>query len=287
MTLKLTQILKNGKPALGIVTENGILDVEESGRILGRRFPSTVMELINAGEEGLKQLELAASQTSCMMDGPYAPVITGCEKVLCIGLNYRQHAAESNMAIPEKPVLFCKFPNSLAGHEEAVRLLPDYKEYDYEAELVVIMGREAKNVPAEEALSYVFGYTCGNDLSTRDLQFARGMQWVLSKSFDGFAPVGPCVVTANEIDPGNLNICSRVNGEIRQNSNTSDLIFSVSALIEDLSKHMTLMPGDIIFTGTPSGVILGYPPEKQVWLKAGDIVEIEIEGIGTLRNELI
>ena len=285
--MRFTQILKNGKPALGIITDQGILDVTESGRLLGREFPSTMMELIRGGKEALSLMKLAVSRTSCMMEGPYAPVITDCEKVLCIGLNYRQHAAESKMEIPEKPVLFNKFAKSLAGHDQDIRLLPDYKVYDYEAELVAVIGKEAKNVPAKEALSYVFGYTCGNDLSTRDLQFARGAQWVLSKSFDGFAPVGPCIVTADEIDPDNLDISSRVNGEIRQNSNTSDLIFPVSELIADLSKHMTLRPGDLIFTGTPSGVILGYPPEKKVWLKAGDVTEITIEGIGTLRNRLV
>ena len=287
--MKATQFLKNGKPALGIVTDRGIFDAEEAGRILGKSFPRTMTELIGSSKEARDKL---AEDISALPDPPaakglYAPIITDCEKVLCIGLNYRQHAIESKMEIPEKPVLFNKFANSLAGHDQDISLLPDYKEYDYEAELVAVIGREAKNVPEEEALSYVFGYTCGNDLSTRDLQFARGAQWVLSKSFDGFAPVGPCIVTADEIDPGNLHILSRVNGEVRQDSNTSDLIFSVSALIADLSRHMTLRPGDLIFTGTPSGVILGYPPEKKVWLKAGDIVEIEIEGIGTLRNRLI
>ncbi len=286
--MKAVQFLKNGKPALGIVTGRGIVDAEEAGKILGKPFPRTMMELIEGGKDALEELAAVPDHADLpLAEGPCAPVITGCEKVLCIGLNYRQHAIESKMEIPEKPVLFNKFANSLAGHDQDISLLPDYKEYDYEAELVAVIGREAKNVPEEEALSYVFGYTCGNDLSTRDLQFARGAQWVLSKSFDGFAPVGPCIVTADEIDPGDLRISSRVNGETRQDSSTSDLIFSVGALIADLSKHMTLRPGDIIFTGTPSGVILGYPPEKKVWLKAGDVVEIEIEGIGTLRNRLV
>ena len=285
--MKLTQIQKNGKPALGVVTETGIWDVKECGRKLGLELPGTMAEMIGGGEAAFSKVKEAVSQFDCRLEGAFAPVVTECEKVLCIGLNYRQHAIESKMEIPEKPVLFNKFANSLAGHEEEICLLPEYKEYDYEAELVVVMGREAKNVPAEEALSYVFGYTCGNDLSTRDLQFARGGQWVLSKSFDGFAPIGPCVVTADELDPGHLHISSRVNGELRQDSDTSDLIFPVSTLIADLSAHLTLKPGDLIFTGTPSGVILGYPPEKKVWLKKGDVVEIEIEGIGTLRNRLV
>ena len=284
--MRFTQIWKNGRPALGIVTKSGILDAEECARLLGRSVPADMMELIKDGGNAFPVLERIAESGTALMEGPYAPVITGCEKVLCIGLNYRQHAAESKMEIPAHPVLFNKFANALAGHGQKIRLLPDYEQYDYEAELVVVIGRDAKNVPEEEALDYVFGYTCGNDLSTRDLQFSRGAQWVLSKSFDGFAPVGPVIVTADEIDPGNLGISCTVNGEVRQNSNTSDLIFPVSALIADLSKHMTLRPGDIIFTGTPSGVMLGYPEDHKDWLKAGDTVEILIEGIGTLRNTM-
>ena len=284
--MRFTQIWKNGRPALGIVTKRGILDAEEGARLLGRSVPADMMELIKDGGKALPVIERIAQRGTALMEGPYAPVITGCEKVLCIGLNYRQHAAESKMEIPAHPVLFNKFANALAGHGQKIRLLPDYEQYDYEAELVVVIGRDAKNVPEEEALDYVFGYTCGNDLSTRDLQFSRGAQWVLSKSFDGFAPVGPVIVTADEIDPGNLGISCTVNGEVRQNSNTSDLVFPVSALIADLSKHMTLRPGDIIFTGTPSGVMLGYPEDRKDWLKAGDTVEILIEGIGTLRNTM-
>ncbi|MBR1812363.1 MAG: fumarylacetoacetate hydrolase family protein, partial [Lachnospiraceae bacterium] len=222
---------------------------------------------------------------TCFVKGPVlAPVVTGGDKVLCIGLNYRQHAKECNLAIPARPVLFNKFASSLSADGQVIHLLPEYKEYDYEAELVVVMGKTAKDVSPEEALSYVFGYTCGNDMSTRDLQFARGGQWVLSKALDGFGPIGPCVVTAECLDPNNLAIQSRVNGEIRQNSNTSDMIFPVQELISDLSHHLTLLPGDVIFTGTPQGVMHGYPADKKNWLKPGDTVEIEIEGIGTLTS---
>ena len=186
--------------------------------------------------------------------------------------------------MPPAPVLFNKFANSLAADQERIYLDPAYQEYDYEAELVAVIGRKAKNVSPEDALSYVFGYTCGNDLSTRDLQFARGGQWVLSKSLDGFGPVGPCVVTADEIEPQNLKISSMVNGEIRQASNTADMIFSVAEIIADISRHMTLMPGDIIFTGTPQGVMHGYPADQKNWLKPGDEVSVTIENIGTLHN---
>ena len=189
--------------------------------------------------------------------------------------------------MPAAPVLFNKFSNALAADGEEIRLDPTYLEYDYEAELVAVMGKPARNVPAEDALDYVFGYTCGNDLSTRDLQFCRSNQWVLSKSLDGFAPIGPCVVTADEIDPNNLRIGCAVNGEIRQDSNTSDMIFTVAEIISDLSNHFTLLPGDIIFTGTPQGVMHGYPADQKNWLKPGDEVEVFIAHIGNLHNRFI
>ena len=154
-----------------------------------------------------------------------------------------------------------------------------------DGELVAIVGKPARNVAAEDALSYVFGYTCGDDLSTRDLQFARSNQWLLSKTFDGFAPVGPCVALG--LDPGDLTLTTTVNGEVRQNSSTADLIFDVAHIIADLSRHFTLLPGDLIFTGTPSGVMQGYPADRKRWLRPGDRVEVTIEGIGTLSNTFI
>ena len=285
--MKLTQFLKNEKTALGLCTENGIIDVAEEARLRGLTAPATMLEAITGGEEARQALEALEKGATCFVTDPVlAPVVTGGDKVLCIGLNYRQHAKECNLAIPARPVLFNKFASSLSADGQVIHLLPEYKEYDYEAELVVVMGKTAKDVSPEEALSYVFGYTCGNDMSTRDLQFARGGQWVLSKALDGFGPIGPCVVTAECLDPNNLAIQSRVNGEIRQNSNTSDMIFPVQELISDLSHHLTLLPGDVIFTGTPQGVMHGYPADKKNWLKPGDTVEIEIEGIGTLKNTL-
>lgn len=285
--MKLTQFLKKEKTALGLCTENGIIDVAEEAGLRGLTAPATMLEAITGGEEARQALEALEKGATCFVTDPVlAPVVTGGDKVLCIGLNYRQHAKECNLAIPARPVLFNKFASSLSADGQVIHLLPEYKEYDYEAELVVVMGKTAKDVSPEEALSYVFGYTCGNDMSTRDLQFARGGQWVLSKALDGFGPIGPCVVTAECLDPNNLAIQSRVNGEIRQNSNTSDMIFPVQELISDLSHHLTLLPGDVIFTGTPQGVMHGYPADKKNWLKPGDTVEIEIEGIGTLKNTL-
>ena len=285
--MKLCQIMKDGSPVLGIWTEEGIIDVAAEAALRGISAPANMLEAIEGGDAALELLASLSDGAGAFTDAPLAPAVTGGDKILCIGLNYMRHAEEFKSKIPAAPVIFAKFPNALAADGEQVALCPDYKEYDYEAELVVVMGKKCKDVSADEALSYVFGYTCGDDFSTRDLQFTRGNQWILSKNFDGFAPLGPCVVTSDCIDPSQLQVCSRVNGELRQNGNTRDMIFPVEKLIEDISHHMTLMPGDIIFTGTPHGVMQGYPADQKNWLKPGDKVEIIIEGIGTLTNTLI
>lgn len=280
--MKLVQIWKDNRPALGIQTGGGIIDVEAEAARRGVSASADMKQAIAAGSEGLAQLAELAADAQCYTNAPLAPVVTGTDRIFCIGLNYRQHAKECDLPLPPAPVLFNKFSNALAAHGDCVRLMPDYKEYDYEAELVIVMGKPARDVSEAEALDYVYGYTCGNDLSTRDLQFTRGNQWVLSKTFDGFAPVGPCLVPAGELDPNNLDISSVVNGETRQNSNTSDMIFNVQQIIADLSHHFTLQPGDLIFTGTPQGVMHGYPADKKNWLKPGDRVDVTIQGIGTL-----
>lgn len=282
--MKLKQVLQNGQYVLAMEAENGWIDIAAESLRRGISAPLTMLEAIYAGPEGRKKLQQIAQNPECYTDAPTAPAVTGGEKILCIGLNYRQHAKECNLPMPKAPVLFNKFSNALAADGESIYLDPRYVEYDYEAELVAIIGREARNISVEDALDYVFGYTCGNDLSTRDLQFVRSSQWLLSKTFDGFAPLGPCVVTADSIDPNNLNISSVVNGELRQNSNTSDMVFSIAQIIADLSSHFTLKPGDLIFTGTPQGVMHGYPKDQKRWLKPGDQVDVVIENIGTLHN---
>ncbi|MCI8423883.1 MAG: fumarylacetoacetate hydrolase family protein [Lawsonibacter sp.] len=280
--MKLVQFWRGDTAALGIQTERGIVDVQAEGARRGLPAPTDMMQAIQEGEELWARLAGLAQGAECFIDAPLAPVLTGTDRIFCIGLNYRQHAKECNLPIPPAPVLFNKFRNALSAHGDCVTLPPEYKEYDYEAELVLVMGKAARNVSEAEALDYVFGCTCGNDLSTRDLQFLRGGQWVLSKTFDGFAPLGPCLVPAGELDPNNLDISSTVNGETRQNSNTSDMIFTPAQIIADLSRHFTLLPGDLIFTGTPQGVMHGYPADQKNWLKPGDRVEITIQGIGTL-----
>lgn len=280
--MKLVQVWNGCFPSLGIQTEQGIIDVRAESARRGLPAPTDMRSAIALGQTGLDQLAALAEGAECFTTAPLAPVVTGEGRLLCIGLNYRRHAKECGMALPEKPVLFNKFSNALAAHGDCVTLLPDYQEYDYEAELVAVIGKPARDVKEEDALSYVYGYTCGNDLSTRDLQFARGGQWVLSKTLDGFAPIGPCLVPAGELDPQDLDISSTVNGELRQNSNTSDMIFTVAQIIADLSHHFTLQPGDMIFTGTPQGVMQGYPADQKNWLKPGDRVDVTIEKIGTL-----
>ena len=204
-------------------------------------------------------------------------------KIICIGLNYEDHAAETGQEIPEKPIIFAKYPNTIIGPGETIRIPPITEQVDYEAELAVVIGRTAKNVPEEEALEYVFGYTNGNDVSSRDLQFSEGGQWTRSKSLDTFAPIGPYIATRDEVpDPQNLSIRCILNGEVVQDGTTSDMVFSVAELISFLSKGMTLAPGDIILTGTPAGV--GFVRDPQLFMKPGDEVTVEIEGLSTLTN---
>jgi 2-keto-4-pentenoate hydratase/2-oxohepta-3-ene-1,7-dioic acid hydratase in catechol pathway len=210
--------------------------------------------------------------------------------ILCIGRNYHQHAQETSSPLPKYPLLFMKNPAALNNANDPI-VLPasclDPPQVDYEAELAVIIGKAAKNISASQALDYVLGYTAGNDVSARLWQKQQGGgQWVRGKSFDTFCPLGPVLVTSDEIpDPQSLRLQCILNGEVMQDGNTSDMIFSVAQLIEYLSSGMTLMPGTVILTGTPSGV--GYVRQPPVFLKPGDVVEVKIEGIGSLVNPVI
>jgi 2-keto-4-pentenoate hydratase/2-oxohepta-3-ene-1,7-dioic acid hydratase in catechol pathway len=205
-------------------------------------------------------------------------------KLICIGLNYRDHAIESKMPIPERPVVFSKFSTSVIGPGEAVVVPSKSQQVDYEAELAVVIGKRAKNVTPEQAYDYVLGYTIVNDVSARDFQFADG-QWQRGKSCDTFAPMGQWIVTTDEIpDPHKLSIKLRLNGHTMQDSNTNQLIFGVPELIAFLSESITLEPGDVIATGTPPGV--GFARKPPVFLKSGDVMEVEIERIGTLTSPI-
>ena len=276
---------------LGIKTARGILDVAAAVAATGLKCPASPDEVYAQGNEALAALSTladAADDATLYLneaDLTYAPVVPNPGKILCVGLNYRKHAAESGMAPPAEPVLFSKFNNTLAAPNEDIPLQADWKTVDYESELGVVIGARARNVSVDDALNTVFGYCNMNDLSERDLQMRSG-QWLLGKTLDKFLPLGPYVVTADEIsEPQNLAIKGWLNGELRQDSNTADMIFSVAEVIAYASRIMTLEPGDIISTGTPEGVILGMDP--RVWLKPGDEYIVEVQGLGKLANRMV
>ncbi|WP_174614446.1 fumarylacetoacetate hydrolase family protein [Virgibacillus ihumii] len=280
--MKLVTIRKDEGNYPAVKTESGILD-------LSTYMPdaSSVPELIEKySTQDIRKVVQQAKDFIKEDSLSIGPSIDDPEKIICIGKNYGKHAAETGSDIPEFPILFNKFKNALSGDGDTIKLSDVAKKIDYEAELAIVIGKEAKDVSEQDALDYVFGYTAANDLSARDLQF-RTNQWLLGKSLDGFCPIGPHLVTADEIeDPNALEISCTVNGEVRQKSNTGDMIFSCKKLISYISQYMTLKPGDVILTGTPEGVILGYDESEQVWLRDGDQVAVEIEGIGELRNTM-
>lgn len=220
-----------------------------------------------------------------LADVPLGPPVVGPRKIICVGLNYRDHADEAGMPIPETPVLFAKFENTLVGPGAPVVIPPFAKEVDYEAELGVVIGRSASQVSVDEALDHVLGYTCINDVSARDIQFAD-VQWVRGKSLDTFCPIGPWIVTTDEItDPQTLGIRCIVNGETLQDSNTKEMVRSVAELVSFISDSIALEPGDVIATGTPAGV--GFSRTPPILLKPGDVMRVEIDGIGALENPLV
>ena len=207
-------------------------------------------------------------------------------KIVCIGLNYAKHAAESGMAVPSEPVIFFKSTTALCGPYDDVVIPKKSKKTDWEVELVVIVGKKASYINEEDAMDYVAGYALHNDYSEREFQLERGGQWVKGKSSDTFAPIGPIMVTKDEIsDPQNLRLWLSVNGEMLQDSNTNDMIFDVKHIVSYLSQFMTLLPGDVISTGTPFGVGLGFKPPR--YLKAGDVVELGIDNLGTQRQQAV
>ncbi|MFQ5468350.1 MAG: fumarylacetoacetate hydrolase family protein, partial [Kiloniellaceae bacterium] len=207
-------------------------------------------------------------------------------KIVCIGLNYRSHAIESGMDIPHYPVVFARWANSLVGHGEALVRPAASTDFDYEAELAVVIGAGGRHIPAARALDHVAGYTACNEGSVRDFQF-KSSQWAMGKTFDRSGAMGPAVVTADELPPGaaGRRIAARVKGETRPDRNTGDMIFDVATLVSTLSQVMTLEPGDVIVTGTPPGV--GFARKPPAWLAPGDTVEVQIEGIGTLANPVV
>lgn len=276
---------------LGIKTARGILDVSAAAAAAGVKRDISPEAVYGRGNAALARMgELAAAADDPALfhnedDLTLGPAVPNPGKILCVGLNYQKHAAETGAAPPDEPVLFSKFNNAIASPNEDIPIQDDWRRVDYESELGVVMGATARNVSVEEALDHVFGYCNMNDLSERHLQLLSG-QWLLGKTLDKFLPLGPYVVTADEIpDPQNLSIKGWMNGELRQNSNTSDMIFTVAEVIAYASKVMTLSPGDVISTGTPEGVIMGMA--DKVWMKPGDEYIVEVEGLGRLVNRMV
>ena len=211
-------------------------------------------------------------------------LISNPKNIICIGLNYADHIAETSLATHDFPEIFMKTTNALASNHDTINIEDESLHYDYEGELVIVIGKAGKNIPRDKAKEHILGYTIGNDVSARALQF-RGSQWILGKSLDNFAPIGPIIVSPDEFDFDNATITTTVNGEVRQQAQLQQMLFKPDAIIEFVSQYITLQEGDIIFTGTPSGVVLGKNESKYSWLKSGDTVSISIGGIGTLENQ--
>ena len=272
---------------LGIWLDDHVIDASATD-IAG--MPGTMADALAGGAPALDSLRnLAADPPASALlranQVTLGPCVPQPGKIICVGLNYAKHAAEGGQAIPETPVLFSKFNNSLAGPDEDVPLPASAAEYDYEVELTAVIGKTTRDVSVDDALDHVAGYCCSNDVSARDLQMLTG-QWLLGKTLDKFLPLGPWLVTADEVpDPQALGLRCWLNGELRQDSNTADMIFSVAEIVSYASRYMTLEAGDVISTGTPEGVIMGRDP--RVWMKAGDVVSVEVDGLGRLSNRLV
>jgi 2-keto-4-pentenoate hydratase/2-oxohepta-3-ene-1,7-dioic acid hydratase in catechol pathway len=274
-------------------TPAGIVDVKKLAAARKVRAPATPDDVV-AGRDVAALRKLLADADAkkkeylvAEAEAAFGPCITRPEKIIMMGFNYKKHCAEVHIPIPTTPVFFNKFNNALLGSGGTIPLPTKVaKQFDYEVELVVVLGKPARDVSAADALSYVWGYCTGNDFSARDLQF-KTSQFMLGKTSDAFAPVGPWLVSADQVgDPQNLKLECRVNGEVRQSSNTNDMVFSCAELVSYASQHFTLRPGDIIFTGTPEGVILGKPEAQRVWLKPGDRLSTEIDKLGELKFTL-
>jgi 2-keto-4-pentenoate hydratase/2-oxohepta-3-ene-1,7-dioic acid hydratase in catechol pathway len=251
-------------------------------------LPGNVRLLLEGGPSVLQAVATLANRTDAvktpMADARFQAPIVDPRKIICVGVNYKDHAAETGAAIPRDPILFSKYPTALIGHGEAIVLPKVSQEVDYEAELVIFVGKKGRHLTPANAVDHVAGYTVGHDVSARDWQLKKdGKQWMVGKTFDTFAPAGPVLVTKDEVpDPQNLPIRLRLNGQVMQSSNTNQMIFGVADLLVYISQVVTLEPGDMIYTGTPPGV--GIARKPPVYLKDGDVVEVDIEGLGVLRN---
>jgi acylpyruvate hydrolase len=289
--MKLMMFEKSGGPALGstlgLVEGDSVIDLAAADASL----PKDLASLIAAGPSALAGVKAAAGKAPASAKLPLKSVkaalpIARPSKFICVGLNYALHAKEGGHPIPTYPSFFMRVPTSLNAAGAPVIRPKVSIQLDYECELTIVIGKGGRHIPEAKALDHVFGYTLFNDVSVRDFQ-RKTTQWTAGKNFDATGPLGPWIVTADELPPGasGLRICTRVNGETMQDSNTSDMIFSTANVVATLSEFMTLEPGDLIATGTPSGVAHARKPPA--WMKAGDTVEVEVEGIGVLSNPIV
>jgi 2-keto-4-pentenoate hydratase/2-oxohepta-3-ene-1,7-dioic acid hydratase in catechol pathway len=274
---------EQGRPALGARVGEELIELTALG------LPATLDELLRQGEAGLMAAREAAAQARArrpLAGLKYLPPVLNPAKAFAIGLNYIDHAAESNFEPPKHPVIFQRYPSSWVAHDVPLVRPKVSTQFDYEAELVAVIGKGGRYIPKERALEHVAGYSLFNDGSIRDYQL-RTNQWTLGKNFDASGSFGPEFVTADELPAGanGLQLSCRLNGERLQNANTRDMIFDVATLVSVCSEAMALQPGDIIITGTPSGVGLARKPP--IWMKPGDICEVEVEGVGVLRNAIV
>jgi 2-keto-4-pentenoate hydratase/2-oxohepta-3-ene-1,7-dioic acid hydratase in catechol pathway len=280
--MKLITYRSDRGPRVAGLHNEDVVDLNEADPTL----PSCPKELLALGPDAVVRIRkaMAVGRPVPRERVEWLPPIPNPEKIIAVGLNYADHARETNVEPPPEPVLFNKFPTALIGDGQPICLPRLSQEVDYEAELVVVIGAGGRHIPRERARAHIAGYCCGNDVSARDWQLRKpGGQWLLGKSFDTFAPLGPWIVTADELpDPQNLRIQLRLNGRVMQDSTTAQLLFSVNDLVSYISGVCTLNPGDLIYTGTPPGV--GFARTPPVFLQPGDAVEVEIEKIGVLRN---
>lgn len=275
---------------LGAIVDNRVVNLAEAS---GGALPNDMRAFLELGEAGLAlaqqvlSAEIAAENSAPLSDVKLLAPITNPNKVIAIGLNYLDHIRESNAQTPKIPIMFTKYTSSIIGDGDTIHWDPnETAKVDWEVELAVVIGKRAYRVSEDSVFDYVVGYTVCNDVSARDLQSERGDQWIRGKSMDTFCPLGPCIVTKDEIaDPHNLKLRTLVNGETMQDSNTSELLFKIPHLVSYLSRAFTLFPGDVIITGTPPGVGMGKKPP--IFLKHGDVVSVEIDGIGKLTNPCV
>jgi 2-keto-4-pentenoate hydratase/2-oxohepta-3-ene-1,7-dioic acid hydratase in catechol pathway len=280
--MQLLTYLSATGPAIAARNDEAWFDLRSADASL----PPTLEEIFALGKAGWEQVAAALARATPLPQTPTVilPPILRPSKILCVGLNYADHARETDQEIPSEPLIFNKLPTAICGQAAEIVLPRCSQRVDYEAELVVVIGRGGRDISQSSALQHVAGYCCGNDVSARDWQKEKpGGQWLLGKSFDTFGPVGPHLVTADELtEPNNLEIVCRLNGKTMQRSHTGQLIFPIEYLISYVSQVCTLQPGDLLFTGTPPGV--GVARNPPVFLKSGDRVEVEIEQIGVLGN---